>query len=51
MTPRQLQYSVMSYNIHGVKLYAVESENGYIKMYCDTRKEAQDHVDKINSDA
>ena len=42
------RWYVVPYNIFGVKLYAVESERGYIKKYCDDKKSAEESVDELN---
>jgi len=42
------RWYVVPYNIFGVKLYAVESERGYIKKYCDDKKSAEESVEELN---
>lgn len=33
---------VIPYDIFGIKMYAVESEGGYIHRYCDTKERAEE---------
>ncbi len=45
------RFRVMPYNIHGVKLYAVEGANGDIKCYCDSKDDAQETCNELNKES